>query len=238
MVNIYYFSLKEKEVNTLLLGITCKWDRGLPNNNLITIISNAMSSVMDEHDGGESRTEIDSHENMVVVGKHTPILDDTGNKVDVIPFTPEYQAMEKLLILDVAVQYTCQYTAKVHVIVFRNYLSVPIMNKKLIALFITIEAGLLVNDIAKIYAMDPYVEDHSIYFNKFDIHITLFLQGLFSYFPTSNPSLATLEGTYDIYLTTKKCRWDPGSDAYTKIKERMMDWKGKSQRSKTGSKLC
>ena len=62
-----------------------------------------MSSVMDEHDGGDSRTELESHVNMVVVCKNVPILDDTGNKMDV----------EKLSIVDVAVKYTCQYMAKV-----------------------------------------------------------------------------------------------------------------------------
>ena len=50
---------------------------------------------MDYHDGGESIIEINSHANMVVVGKHEIILDDTGNKVDVSQFAPDYQAMEK-----------------------------------------------------------------------------------------------------------------------------------------------
>ena len=63
-----------------------------------------MSSVMDEHYGGESITDIDSHVNMVVVGKHEDILADTGNKVYVIPFAPEYQAMEKVSIVYAAVQ--------------------------------------------------------------------------------------------------------------------------------------
>ena len=68
-------------------------DRGSLNHHLSTIISNVMSSVMDEHDGGESRTELDLDENMVVVCKHAMILDDTGNNVDVIPFTSDYQDM-------------------------------------------------------------------------------------------------------------------------------------------------
>ena len=51
-----------------------------------------MSSVINDHDEEESRTEIYSHTNIVVVGKHTTILADTGNKVDVIPFTSDYQA--------------------------------------------------------------------------------------------------------------------------------------------------
>ena len=55
-----------------------------------TIISNAMSSVMDEHDVGGSITYINSHENMLIVGNHATILADTVNKVDMIPFTPYY----------------------------------------------------------------------------------------------------------------------------------------------------
>ena len=35
----------------------------------------------------ESRTELDSHANMPVVGKHAYIIAETGKKVDVSPFT-------------------------------------------------------------------------------------------------------------------------------------------------------
>ena len=37
----------------------------------------------------ESRTELDSHANMPVVGKHAYIIAKTGKKVDVSPFTPD-----------------------------------------------------------------------------------------------------------------------------------------------------
>ena len=77
------------------MGSTSKWDKGLPNNYLIIIISNVMSSVMNYHDGGEweSRTELNSHVNMVVVRNHATILVDNGNKVDVSLFAPDYQAL-------------------------------------------------------------------------------------------------------------------------------------------------
>ena len=77
-----------------------------------------------------------------------------------------------------------------------------------------IEGGLMVNYTAKMHAMDPYVEDHSIYFTNFDIHIMLFLHGVFSYLSTSNPSLVMLEGTDEIYLMTSEGIWNLGSDAY------------------------
>ena len=97
-------SLSKIEYKTLVLGSTRKWDRGPPKNHLRTVISNLMSFVMNEHDEGDSITEIDLHAYIVVVGKHVIILADTGNKVYVSPCTPDYQALEKLLIVDVAVK--------------------------------------------------------------------------------------------------------------------------------------
>ena len=41
----------------------------------------------------ESCTELDSHANMPVVGKHAYIIAETGKKVDVSPFTPDYKLL-------------------------------------------------------------------------------------------------------------------------------------------------
>ena len=78
----------------------------------------------------------------------------------------------------------------------------------------------------KIYAMDPSIEDHRINFPKLDIHITLFLCGLFSYFYTSKPLLLMIEGTDEIYLMTPKDRWNLGSYACTNNEEIIMVWEG------------
>ena len=42
----------------------------------------------------ESRTELDSHANMCVVGECALVLIDTGKKADVSPFTPDYDASQ------------------------------------------------------------------------------------------------------------------------------------------------
>ena len=42
----------------------------------------------EEDDGTTSRTELDSHANMPVVGRHVVVLANTGRDVDVNPFTP------------------------------------------------------------------------------------------------------------------------------------------------------
>ena len=69
-VSIYLLSFKDIEYKKLLLGSTLKWERGHPNNHLSTIVSNEMSIVMDDHYGGDSITDLDSHTNMVVFGNH------------------------------------------------------------------------------------------------------------------------------------------------------------------------
>ena len=58
----------------------------------------------------ESRTELDSHANMPVVGKHAYIIDETSKKVDVSPFTPDY----KLLTVSLVDQNTTTHTTENH----------------------------------------------------------------------------------------------------------------------------
>eukprot|EP00957_Ditylum_brightwellii_P171335 13043059-Ditylum_brightwellii.AAC.1 len=41
----------------------------------------------------ETRTDLDSHANMPVIGKHALILSHTGRVADVNPFTPDYESM-------------------------------------------------------------------------------------------------------------------------------------------------
>ena len=56
----------------------------------------------------ESRTELVSHANMPVVGKHAYILAELGKTVEVNPYTPDYKSMSVPLV-DAAVQYDCPY---------------------------------------------------------------------------------------------------------------------------------
>ena len=109
---------------------------------------------------------------------------------------------------------------------FRNALSVLIIDNNLIPSFTMRESDLVVKDTEEIHAMDPYVEDHSIYFTNFEIHIVLFLHGVFSYFSKSKPSLTTLQGTYEIYLMTPEGICNPGLDAYANSEESIIYWEG------------
>jgi hypothetical protein len=75
---------------------------------IYSLISTEMVSALDVYEDNEreeeSRTELDSHANMPVVGRNAYIISDTGRIADVNPFTPDYDSMQ-IPIVDAAVQY-------------------------------------------------------------------------------------------------------------------------------------
>ena len=83
----------------------------VPNVHLSTII---MASL--EEDGPttewESRTELDSHANMPVVGKYCHVIQNTGKSVDMNPFTPAYDPLRGVPLVDVALLHVCPFTGK------------------------------------------------------------------------------------------------------------------------------
>ena len=60
---------------------------------------------MDRNGDNLSRTDLDSHADMVVVGKNPAITNDAGRKVS--PFTPDYESLSKMPIVDAAVTCDC-----------------------------------------------------------------------------------------------------------------------------------
>ena len=58
-----------------------------------------------------SRTELDSHANMQVIGRNAYILLKISETVDVAPFTPDYKHISVELV-DAALKYECPTVAK------------------------------------------------------------------------------------------------------------------------------
>ena len=176
--------------------------------------------------GTHSRTELDSHANMAVVGRYCCILEDTGQKADVNPFTPDYNALEKVPIVHAAVMYECPYSGKEHLLVLRDALYVKSMSNNLIPPFLLREAGVVVNDVPKIHVQDPTDKDHALYFPKREVTIPLQLWGVFSYFPTYKPTDLQLEDSESVLMLTPEWTWNPHTDAYSQSEEQMLDWEG------------
>ena len=178
----------------------------------------------------ESHTELNSHANMPVVGKHAYIIAKTGKKVDVSPFTPDYKPLTVPLV-DATVKYDNPYDGKIYILVLRNALYVPSMDHNLIPKLMLREMGVTVNDVPKIHKEDPTVDDHAITFAETGFRIPLSLWGIFSYFPTSKPTHDDLLNPNEVYILSP-ATWNPHSDAYSANEESMLDWEGNMQPKK------
>ena len=175
----------------------------------------------------ESRMELDSHANMLVVGKHAYIIAKTGKKVDVSPFTPDYKPLTVPLV-DAMVKYDNPYNGKTYILVLRNALYVPLMDHNLIPPFMLREMGVTVNDVPRIHKDDPTVDDHTITFEETGFRIPLSLWGIFSYFPRSKPTNDDLLNSNEVYILSP-ATWNPHSDVYSANVESLLDWEGNMQ---------
>ena len=66
-----------------------------------------------------SRTELDSHANMPVIGKNAYILSKIGETVDVAPYTPDYKPI-RVELVDAALQYECPYSGETKILIIRR----------------------------------------------------------------------------------------------------------------------
>ena len=92
-------------------------------------------------DSAISRTDLDTHANMAVDGSNSVILADTGKRCQVAPFTPEYEALQEVPIVDAVVLYESLLTGEMHLLLIRNALSVPTMSHNLIPPFLSHARG-------------------------------------------------------------------------------------------------
>ena len=112
------------------------FDRGkkLRSNHLYHKIVASMEVDM-EIDGQdtrrESRTELDRHANMPIVGREDLVVNQSGRTVEVSPFTPNYKPI-KVDVVNAVVQYDSPLDGKEYMLIFRNALCVPSMNNNLI----------------------------------------------------------------------------------------------------------
>ena len=90
-------------------------------------ISATLSTITarDVGDNEDSRTDLDSHANTVVLGTHAFIFESTKRACNVQPFDPSLGIASKIQIVDGAIVYECPYTGEIYVIIVRNALHIP-----------------------------------------------------------------------------------------------------------------
>jgi len=171
------------------------------------------------------RTELDSHANMFVMGRHCTVLNDTGLKASVNAYSPGIEP-KTIPIVDAAIAYDCPFQNKTFILVASNALYVPDMDVNLTAPFIMREAGVEVCEMAKIHAEEPTKEHHSLYFEDCNLRIPLGLNGIFSYFETRSPSEEELYTCEQLNITPDGPNWNPHDDQFGRAESNMIDWEG------------
>ena len=181
------------------------------------------------YDGQTCLTELDSHANMIVLGKHCLVINDSGKTAHVNSFSQEAGSIPSVHIVDGACAYDCPRTGQTYLLVMRNGLSIPQNENNLIPSFIMAEAGLDVNPVPKIHCKDLTVEDHSIYDAESGLRIPLQLDGIFSTFVTralSQKEMADPDSLPIIFLSPDSPVWDPYDASYAMNESAMMDRRG------------
>ena len=72
-----------------------------------------------------SRSELDSHANMIVVGSQVDFIDNIGKTCTVNYFLKSAGKLENIRIVDAVMAYDCPYLAKPYLLLTRNALYVP-----------------------------------------------------------------------------------------------------------------
>ena len=141
-------------------------------------------SSVGESDFYLSSTELDSHSNMVVIGKQAFIFSHSRQYADVQAFDKYLKDLPEVPIVDAVMAYDCPSSEGIYMLVVSNYLCVTTMYINLIPSFVLIEAGFILNDMPKIHCEDPSVEEHSLFDLKTGLRITFTLNVTFSMFET------------------------------------------------------
>ena len=183
----------------------------------------------------ETRTELDSHANMVVLGKHCRLDDDVippgepGSRYATVnAFSPDHQSLE-MNVVDASIAYRCPQDDTTHILHFTDALYHPSMNHNLVPPFVLREAGFTVNDIPRIHCENVSNDSHCIIGEDKSLRIPLLLHGIFSYFLTSRPSEdefhhATPREHH--FLTPTNWTWNPNTDNWGNAERHFIDGDG------------
>ena len=218
-------SRPDKKIN-LLSEMIDGW-----NTTTELILSNAIkskiASLVEGEDVLSGRSELDSHANMVAVGKNCWIISFSKQSVDVSAFANDVGGLKSVPIVDALLTYDCKRTLKIYLLVARNGLYVESMLHNLIPPFMMREAGLIVNDMCKIHAQSVSEDNHTIQDPKSGLVINLQLDGIFSVFKTRMPNDLDFENDTDpVVLTPEGKIWNPYCKSFAKTESSFTDNKG------------
>ena len=194
------------------IGELCMEPNEHLNKRMMTSISSSGDNVC-----YESSTELDSHANMVVIGKQAFVLSHSGQYENVRAFTDEFKGIPKVPIMDAVIAYDCLQSGQTYLLVARNALCIPSMEHNLITPFILREAGLVLHDTPKIHSNVTSAEDQSMFDEETRLRIPFTLDRNFSVFKSrslTNEEINNVEDFETVFLTPDSNKWDPYDKSY------------------------
>ena len=162
----------------------------IPNAHIAKVISTPASDI--DESITDPRTELDSHANIIILGKNSFMFESTGKTCNVQLFCSDLGMATNVPIIDGALTYDCPYTGQVYILLVQNALHIPSMKHNLVPPFIMRAGGVKVNDVFKIHCESPDIEDHSKSFRETELLIPLQLDRIFSYFHRRIPATKEL----------------------------------------------
>jgi hypothetical protein len=225
--------------------MTCESDRILPSNispSASTI--DAILSAVNSHtgDAGDksrrtnyepyTRAELDSHANMVCLGRHCTIVNWTHRVMKVNGFGPT-MSMNHVPVVDAVVAFDDPYADvdedSTYFLVFQNALYIPSMKHHLIPPFILREAGLRVDETPKRQAVEVTEDNHTIFDPGTNMRIHMSLNGIFSSFKCRKMSVEEMETWRDeqvVQASPGGTRWDPYDPIYAEEEASCINHRG------------
>ena len=97
------------------------------------------------------KTELDSHANMLAFGSEWYVVFYLGRSSVVNAFSDKVGTIDSVPLFDVVVAHDCPITGKTYLLVARNVMYVPSMDRSIIRPFIFREVGLEVYDTAMLH---------------------------------------------------------------------------------------
>ena len=167
---------------------------------------------------------------MIVCGKEVYIISRSGQVAEVNAFAKECGVLQ-IPIVDAVVVFEDPYDGDIYFLVMQNALYVESMDHHLIPPFIMQEAGLVVNDVAKIHCQQCTQEDHSIIDKDSKLHIRLRLEGIFSSFPTRKPCHEDLQRDHIECIYLFPADWNPNSNHFSNKEDMLIDFEGRALES-------
>ena len=180
----------------------------------------------------QSRVELDSHADTCVIGMNAMIIHDHRRRVSVTGYDPK-AGSNLYRIVSAALAYDDPHSGETSILIINQAIEIPHLNNHLLCIFQCRMRWATINDVPKFQAPKPSVHTHAIRVNNEDdshtLLIPLSLKGVTSYFNVRKPTTAEWDDyrKYIRYeLTLDEPKWDPSTDKYQEIEERMVNYRG------------